>query len=199
MTEINREFLIERDIQIFRLRKTGVPLNEIAKRFGITTSAVSAAIQRQLTRMNKEALNSYPEVLRMELERLDALQQAIWPLTQHRLVEMPDGTQIRVDPDLKATAEVRAIINARAKLLGLEQTNVQLSIEGQEAPIRVSLAGHEKQESVKYDPEAEARAMLKLMLTSGIIDKNVLESIIGEPLALEASNSEIIDGEIVDV
>ena len=81
---LTREFLAERDLRIFKMRQGGVAVNEIGRRFGVSTSVVSKAIARQLERMNREALMAYPEVLRMELERLDSLQAAIWPLTQHR-------------------------------------------------------------------------------------------------------------------
>ena len=80
---LTREFLAERDLRIFQMRKTGTAVQEIARRFSISTKAVNFAIQRQLSRMNQEALMAYPEVLRMELERLDSLQQSVWPLTQH--------------------------------------------------------------------------------------------------------------------
>jgi predicted DNA-binding protein YlxM (UPF0122 family) len=195
MGDLNREFLLERDSQIFRLRRTGMSINDIAKRFSVSTSACSAAIKRQLERMNREALNAYPEMLRIEIERIDALQQAIWPLTQHRMVDLPDGTQIKVEPDLKAVAEVRALVAMRSKLLGLEQNNVVLSIE--DAPQRATLAGHEKSELV-VDPEQESRAMLKLMLESGVLDAGTLASMMSgeEQAALEAA--EILDAEVIE-
>ena len=101
-----KEFLNERDMRIFKMRQAGTSVNEIARRFGISTSSVSRSIQRQLEKMNKEAILAYPEVLRMELERLDNLQQAIWPMTQHRRVVMDDGTEMQVEPDLKAIQQV---------------------------------------------------------------------------------------------
>ena len=85
---LSREFLAERDLRIFKMRQAGVPSQEIAKRFGVSTSVVGKAIQRQLEKMNREALMAYPEVLRLELERLDSLQAAIWPMTQHRRVTL---------------------------------------------------------------------------------------------------------------
>ena len=99
---VTREFLAERDLRIFKMRQAGVAVAEIARRFEISTSVVNKAVQRQLEKMNREALMAYPEVLRMELERLDNLQSAIWPLTQHRKVRMDDGTEVAVEPDMKA-------------------------------------------------------------------------------------------------
>ena len=78
---MNRELLAERDASIFALKKAGVSSREIAKRFDMTTSAISKAIQRQLEKLNQESRLNYVEVLRMELERLDALQATIWPMT----------------------------------------------------------------------------------------------------------------------
>jgi transcriptional regulator len=63
---LTREFLVERDLRIFKMRQAGVASNEIARRFGMTTSAVGVAIRRQLEKLNKEALMAYPEVLRMD-------------------------------------------------------------------------------------------------------------------------------------
>jgi hypothetical protein len=172
MTELqlNREYLAERDLRIFKMRQAGIPVNEIARRFGITTPAVNTSIKRQLEKLNKEALIAYPEILRLELERLDALQQAIWPLTQHRKIKTDDGTEIAVEPDLKAVAEVRAIMAARAKLLGIDQTNINLNVE-QTSPQRAILAdATEKPASLtQHNPEEEARKMLQVMAAAGII------------------------------
>ena len=85
---LTREFLAERDMRIFKMRQAGVSQQEIARRFNMTLAAVNAAIVRQLQKLNREALMAYPEVLRLELERLDSLQQSIWPLTQHRKLQM---------------------------------------------------------------------------------------------------------------
>lgn len=193
--KLTREFLAERDLRIFKMRQAGVPLNEIARRFGMTTTAVSNGIKRQLEKLNKEALLAYPEVLRMELERLDALQQAIWPLTQHRKIKMDDGTEVPVEPDLRAVAEVRAIMAARAKLLGMEQTNVNLQVE-EIAPQRAVLAGHSDVAAGVNDfsPEEEARKMLRVMAEAGILPEETIHELLGEsPAALEAAYVEVDD------
>ena len=121
---LTREFLAERDLRIFKMRQAGVPSVEISKRFGVTTSVVNKAISRQLEKMNREALMAYPEVLRLELERLDALQAAIWPMTQHRRVTLDDGQEITVEPDMKAIQQVLSIMDRRSKLLGMEQNSL---------------------------------------------------------------------------
>lgn len=174
--KLNREFLAERDLRIFKMRQAGVPTNEIARRFGITTTAVNNAIKRQLEKLNKEALLAYPEILRLELERLDALQQAIWPLTQHRKIKMDDGTELNAEPDLKAVAEVRNIMAARAKLLGIDQTNINLQIE-ETSPQRATLAGAIEKPTAtsEYSPEQEARKMLQVMAAAGILPDTLPE------------------------
>ena len=111
---MTREFLAERDLRIFKMRQAGVAVAEIGRRFEVSTSVVNKAVQRQLEKLNREALMAYPEVLRMELERLDNLQSAIWPLTQHRKVRMDDGSEVSVEPDLKAIQQVLSIMDRRS-------------------------------------------------------------------------------------
>lgn len=126
---LTREFLAERDLRIFKMRQAGMPIAEIARRFGIGAPNVANSIKRQLAKLSQEALLIYPEVLQMELERLDALQSAIWPLTQYRKQKMDDGTEVSIEPDIKAVSTVLSIIDRRAKLLGMEQTNVNVQMD----------------------------------------------------------------------
>lgn len=190
-----REFLGERDMRIFKLRQSGTSTAEIARRFGMSTSAVSKSIQRQLEKMNREALIAYPEVLRLELERLDNLQQAIWPMTQHRKVTMDDGTEVMVEPDLKAIQQVLSIMDRRTKLLGMDQTNVNVQMDVTSKTtetIKATLAGSDvlKEIGNKFDPEAEARQLLQLMGISGVLPEETVREIL--------KDQEILDAEIVD-
>jgi DNA-binding CsgD family transcriptional regulator len=193
---MNRELLAERDARIFALKKAGVSSREIAKRFDMTTSAVSKAIQRQLEKLNQESRLNYVEVLRMELERLDALQASIWPMTQNRKQANPDGSEVTIEPDLKAVQQVLSVMDRRAKLLGMDRMNVNVSlgdspsVSGQ---IKVALAGAEKAAGVidVHSPEEDARRLIALMTSAGILP--------AEELAAIASAGEvIIDGEIVE-
>lgn len=193
---MNRELLAERDARIFALKKAGVSSREIAKRFDMTTSAVSKAIQRQLEKLNQESKLNYVEVLRMELERLDALQASIWPMTQNRKQANPDGSEVAIEPDLKAVQQVLSVMDRRAKLLGMDRMNVNVSLA--DAPsvagqIKVTLAGAEKSASEidAHSPEEDARRLIALMTSAGILP--------AEELAAIASKSEVImDGEIVE-
>jgi hypothetical protein len=187
---LTKEFLAERDLRVFKMRQAGVPANEIARRMGMTTNAVNAAIRRQLEKLNREALLAYPEVLRMELERLDALQQAIWPMTQHRKVTMDDGTEVTVEPDLKAVQQVLSVMDRRSRLLGMEATNINVQVEGT-APQRAVLAGAEDgpAHADAFTPEQEARQLMELMEASGVLPAGVLG-------ALETGD--VTDAEIVE-
>ena len=201
---LTREFLADRDLRIFKMRQAGVPNNEIARRFGMTTAAVGTAVRRQLQRMNSEALMAYPEVLRMELERLDALQQSIWPLTQHRKVRMDDGTEVTVEPDMKAVQTALSIMDRRSKLLGMEQTNnnVQMDIAGTDEPIRATLAGANNKaiDVHAFDPETEVKKLLEIMGNSGVLPPATINQLLGTAPQLEQSRveSDIVDAEVVE-
>lgn len=197
---LTREFLAERDLRIFKMRQAGVPIAEIARRFGIGTSNVSNSIRRQLGKLNQEALLAYPEVLQMELERLDALQSAIWPLTQHRKQKMDDGTEVSIEPDIKAVSTVLSIIDRRAKLLGMEQTNVNVQMDVRDAsPLRAVLAGAPGVvQSEKFDSEAEAKKLLMLMSDAGIMPRETIKELLGDLSVLGEGEDDIQDAEIVD-
>ena len=192
---VTKEFLQERDMRIFKMRQAGTSAQEIARRFGITTSAVSKAVQRTLEKMNREVLLAYPEVLRMELERLDSLQQAIWPLTQHRRVTMDDGTEVNVEPDLKAIQQVLSIMDRRTKLLGMDQVNLNVQMDVQSKnneTIKATLAGstNSQVEVDAFNPETEARQLLEIMGISGVLPPSTVKQILG-------ADDEVVDAEIV--
>lgn len=178
---MTREFLAERDARMFKMRQAGVAVGDIAKRFGISPKAVHTAMQRQLEKLNGEALMAYPDVLRMELERLDNLQAAIWPLTQHRKVKMDDGTEIQVEPDLKAIQQVLLIMDRRAKLLGMDQKNVNIQMDvNSNQTIKASLSGSIQAIAVDaFDPEKEAKQLLEIMGKSGVLPQDMIDSLLG--------------------
>jgi hypothetical protein len=193
---LTREFLAERDLRIFKMRQAGVSVGEIARRFNVTSAAVGTAVRRQLEKLNKEALMAYPEVLRMELERLDALQTAIWPLTQPRKQTLDDGTEIIAEPDLKAIQQVLSIMDRRSKLLGMEQNNVNIQMDvSSNLPIRATLAGAIQTSAAdQFSPEAEAKKLLALMGSSGVISKEYVDKLLERPMELDV----IHDAEIVE-
>lgn len=179
---LTREFLAERDLRIFQMRKAGTSVQEISKRFNLSTKAVNYGIQRQLARMNQEALLAYPEMLRMELERLDTLQQSIWPLTQHRKIAMDDGTEVVVEPDLKAVQQALSIMDRRAKLLGMEAVNINIMTDQMETtPAKAVLAeASDKAAAVdEFDPETEARRLIELMGMAGVLPAATSAALLG--------------------
>lgn len=188
---LTREFLAERDLRIFNMRKGGTSIQEIAKRFGISAKAVSNAISRQLTKMNVEASMAYPELLRLELERLDSLQQALWPMTQHRKIEI-NGEEVMVEPDQKAVQTVLSIMDKRARLLGMGSMNLDLSIQG-DIPQRAVLAdaADRPAEADAFDPQIEATRLIELMLQAGVLPPDQAEALLGAPLALDAPGGRI--------
>jgi hypothetical protein len=196
---MTREFLAERDLRVFKMRQAGVSTHEIARRFEMSTSGVNQAVRRQLEKMNKEALLAYPEVLRMELERLDNLQSAIWPMTQHRKVKMDDGTEVAVEPDMKAVQQVLSIIDRRTKLLGMELsssgTNVNIDIRSSETTINATLAGAAQSPAAidAFDPETEARKLLEIMGSSGVLPSATVMGILQQ-----AKSDDIMDAEVID-
>jgi hypothetical protein len=196
---LTKEFLAERDLRIFKMRQAGVAANEIARRFGVSTSAVNTSILRQLEKLNREALMAYPEVLRLELERLDSLQQAIWPLTQHRKVTLDDGSEMTVEPDLRAVQQVLSVMDRRAKLLGMEATNINLSVETNDTPQRAVLAGNENNNPAAIDafnPETEARQLLEIMGISGVLPPETVNTLLGPAGELtQISDAEIVEDE----
>jgi len=197
---MTREFLAERDSRIFKMRQAGVATSDIAKRFGVSVSVVQKAIQRQLEKLNRETLMAYPEVLRLELERLDALQSALWPMTQHRKIRTDDGTEIQVEPDMKAVQTVLSIMKQRSLLLGMEQNNVSIQMDvTQRDSIKSTIVGEtEARPLSQFNPEAEARGLLEVMGRSGVISQDMIDQLLGttvtnliEVLAIESGEEEV--------
>jgi hypothetical protein len=208
--KLSREFLAERDLRIFGLKKSGLSNVEIGKRFNMSAAAVAAASRRVLGRLNSEAFLSYPEVLRLELERLDEMQKSLWPLTQFRRETLDDGSEIMVEPDQNAVRTVLGIMDRRAKLLGMNVERTEVAISGLEQreviEVQSSLAG-KVVESVSGDAKGEALELLELMASSGVLDQGVVSNILdnvsddelGTPLVVleETLDSPVIEAEIV--
>ena len=198
---VTREFLAERDVRMFKMRQAGVANQEIARRMGTSVGAVGKAVNRQLEKLNAEALLAYPEVLRMELERLDQLQSAIWPMTQHRRVTLDDGTDVSVEPDMKAIQQVLSIMDRRSRLLGMEQQNVSVQVANVGTPdaIRMAVAGvQELPTATANSPEAEAKKLLALMVKSGVVSSEEVTGTLGQDATNSLLDIDIVDAEIVE-
>ena len=175
---LTREFIAERDLKMFRMRQAGASHAEIAKRYEVTVSAVSKGVSRILERLNRDAAVAYPEVLRLELERLDNLQSSVWPLTQfHR--ETIGDEEIVVEPDMKAIQTVLGIMDRRSKLLGMDVQRVDLNVGGT-ADIRHSLAGEQLANAGVVDYRDESLKLLELMRKAGVLEAEVVEKVLSE-------------------
>tara|TARA_B100001094_G_C18187802_1_gene805047 strand:+ start:700 stop:1404 length:705 start_codon:yes stop_codon:yes gene_type:complete len=214
--KLSREFLAERDLRIFNLKKSGLSNVDIGKRFNMSAAAVAAASRRVLGRLNSEAFLSYPEVLRLELERLDEMQKSLWPLTQFRRETLDDGSEIMVEPDQNAVRTVLGIMDRRAKLLGMNVERTEVAISGLEShevvEVQSSLVGQVKEVGNSDAARDESLALLELMASSGVLDQSVVSNIldnvsddsVGTPLGniegnLEGADSPdiIIDQEVI--
>jgi hypothetical protein len=203
--KLSKEFLAERDARIFGLKKSGLSNQEIAKRFNMTAAAVAAATRRQLGRLNSEAFLSYPEVLRLELERLDELQKSLWPLTQFRREVLDDGSEVMVEPDQRAVSTVLGIMDRRAKLLGMNVERTEVAISGlggqsEVVDVQSSLVGGPKAgldagESAKD----ESLRLLELMASSGVLDSGVVNNILDNVSVTEVVEAEVVDERDSDV
>lgn len=209
--KLSREFLAERDLRIFNLKKSGLSNVDIGKRFNMSAAAVAAASRRVLGRLNSEAFLSYPEVLRLELERLDEMQKSLWPLTQFRRETLDDGSEIMLEPDQNAVRTVLGIMDRRAKLLGMNVERTEVAISGLESQevieVQSSLAGQVQEVSSGDGAKDEALALLELMASSGVLDQGVVSNILdnvsddelGTPLGVleEPLESPVIEAEII--
>jgi len=92
----------------YELRQQGLAWPEISERSGFDTGEEArAAVNRLLKLGALQATREFREqALVMDLERLDRLLAAVWPLA--------------MTADTKAIAEARAIIATRSKFLGYE-------------------------------------------------------------------------------
>lgn len=103
-----------------------------------------------------------------------------------------------VEPDMKAIQQVLSIMDRRAKLLGMEQNNVniQLDISNQQLPVRATLSGAENKALAlsTFSPENEARQLLELMGRSGVLPRETVNAILSD----DKLKDEIIDADVVE-
>ena len=94
----------EKEAQVLELRKAGATFQQIAKAVGYADpSGAKRAYDRAMQATIRQPAD---EIRRLESERLDAMQKAVWPPALA-------GTLAAID-------RVITIMNRRAKLLGLD-------------------------------------------------------------------------------
>lgn len=114
----------ERRVQALELRKQGRTFREIGAALGCTEQRAHYVVTQELQRLNRERSEQASEVVRLEMERLDALHHSYW--------------QKAVGGDLDATNVLLKIAARRAKLLGLDApANVNLHRFSATSPVIV--------------------------------------------------------------
>lgn len=133
------EAIAARRARVFDMRKTGMRVQEIAIEEGIHVSVVNEDIKIVLLELREYRLDMAMDYVILELERLDALQVAIWAAAANGHLPSQD--------------RVLLIMRQRANLLGLD------------APVKVDLfdTTHQNEITVQYvndwrKPEQQSKA-----------------------------------------
>lgn len=115
---------------------------------------------------------------------------------------MDDGTEVSVEPDIKAVSTVLSIIDRRARLLGMEQNNLNVRMDVQDSTqsnLRAVLAGAPGAVvAERFDAEAEAKKLLAIMRDSGVIEETTVNKLLGDLPALSngsADDEDEVEGE----
>ena len=95
-----------RRLRAFELRRNGATFRDIGEDLNISTQAAFGLVQRELQKLVKLVDEGAETLLRMELERLDALNLAVWAKA--------------ISGDLPAIDRALRIMERRARLLGLD-------------------------------------------------------------------------------
>ncbi len=115
----------ERDARIFAAKNRGMSYREIAQAMDISVATAHAGFIRQQNRIGKLAQEDAINGVWSHLEKLDALERPLWPLTKERVVEVdgPNGVpiQVTVPPDMNAIVNINKIMQQRAKIMGWEK------------------------------------------------------------------------------
>lgn len=103
---------LERHIQALELRKRGKSYVAIGRELGMSTSCACRLVKRTFAAMKGKRDELIDDVTRLELQRLDAQVEALWP---DLIAEGDDKAQVRAT----ASNALIRIAETRAKLLAL--------------------------------------------------------------------------------
>ena len=106
----------QRARQVMQLRMAGASERTIASQLGLSPGGVHKIIARELATVRAETGEAAEEARKLELERLDQLQTALWPAA----IGVNATTGTRTDPNLQAVDRVLRVMERRAQLLGLD-------------------------------------------------------------------------------
>ncbi|MBP8128480.1 MAG: helix-turn-helix domain-containing protein [Candidatus Hydrogenedentes bacterium] len=104
-----------RRAEALRLRAAGKPYREIARVLGIGEASAWKLVKREFDRLNAATRETAHQVRQLELDRLDALHEALWPSAK--------------SGNTQAIFAALRIMERRAKLLGLDAPT-KLGLEG---------------------------------------------------------------------
>lgn len=133
-----REGMAERRVEALKLRQAGASYREIGRTLGIDAMTAHSDVKAAVAELNEQQNELAIEVRRLELERLDRMQLALWK-------QAMDGNQGAHDRVLR-------IMERRAKLLGLD------------APTRAELTGKDASPLLPIDQAVEAVHRARSML-----------------------------------
>ena len=113
---------------------------------------------------------------------------------------MDDGTEVVVEPDLKAVQQALSIMDRRAKLLGMEAVNINFIGDSETTPARAVLAEVSDRAAAvdEFDPETEARRLIELMGMAGVLPAETTHALLGGSLAALPPGDDIEEAVIVD-
>ena len=103
----------QRARQVMQLRMAGASERTIASQLGLSPGGVHKIIVRELATVRAETGEAAEEARKLELERLDQLQAALWP----DAIGIDAQTGTRKAPNLQATDRVLRVMERRAALL----------------------------------------------------------------------------------
>ncbi len=139
-TSQRRTLALERDLQVWDLRKAGLTFREIAQRLMVSVGAVHKAYWRAYDRLQRTLLTEVDAERRLSLERLDGLIAAHYPLA----VGCPTVGLPPSRPSVESAAIVLKCEERRGNLLGLDARPKLVhehgaSVAHREQDIRISL------------------------------------------------------------
>ena len=117
---------LARSREALSLRVEGKTFAEIGTNMGYSEQRAHSVVTRELMRLSAARTEQSEAVLRLEIERLDALWRAVWPTAK--------------EGDLPSIETALRLMARRAKLLGLDAPK-HLSVEAH-APMALQIIEH---------------------------------------------------------
>jgi hypothetical protein len=156
----------DRRLAALELRKQGKSFAAIAETLGC---AVSNAYKMVMTALRETQVEPAAEVRQIEIARLDAMLDALWPVVSPNVLPLTDAEGnviVSADPDrnvqVKAVMSAVKIMERRARLLGLDAPTKQ-EITGKDggAIELVRVVIHERtDDDIRAEQEAKRAAEL---------------------------------------